>query len=47
AAPGGASVVATKVKRVRYRLDGEHDRVLANWEEPARKALQVRLVCGF
>lgn len=42
-AAGGASV-ATRTKRVRYRLDGEHDRVLANWEEPARKALQVRLV---
>lgn len=32
----------SKIKRVRYRLDGEHDRILADWEEPARKALQVR-----
>ncbi|CAN0321131.1 unnamed protein product, partial [Scytosiphon promiscuus] len=27
----------------RYRLDGEHDRVLADWEQPARKALQLEL----
>lgn len=30
-------------KCVRYRLEGEHDRFLADWEGPARKALKVRV----
>lgn len=39
---GAAGAGGIKAKRVRYRLDGDHDRVLADWEGPARKALQVR-----
>ncbi|CAN0233185.1 unnamed protein product, partial [Scytosiphon promiscuus] len=36
-----------RAKRVRYRLDGEHDRVLAKWEQPARKALQAGVRVGI
>lgn len=42
-----AVVPARKVKWIRYRLEGEHDRFLADWEAPARKALQVRFLCFY
>lgn len=42
-AKGGKKGMGGGVKMVRYRLEGAQDRVLANWKEPARKAVQVSL----
>ena len=40
-AGGGTAAGPNRVKCVRYRLEGEQDRYLADWEAPARRALQV------
>lgn len=37
----GSSLPWNVGKVVRYRLEGEQDRALANWREPARRAVQV------
>lgn len=46
---GGAASASSRVIRqrhVRYRLEGDQDRYLVDWEEPARRALKVSIGVG-